>query len=66
MNWTRVSAWHEVSDCGRYRVCAAKVGEKYVFQAWRGSGPGELLLTDRDAAQCREVCERDSTKGEAA
>lgn len=60
MNWTRATAWHEVSDCGRYRVCAAKVGDKYVFQAWRGSSPGELLMTDADAGKCRARCEADA------
>lgn len=66
MNWTRATAWHEVSDCGRYTVCAAKVEDKYVFQGWRGSKPGELLCTG-EAAECREVCEADAlTRAQAA
>lgn len=56
MNWTRMGSWFEQSGCGRYSVCASKVEGKFMFQAWHGSKPGELLLTDTDAQKCREAC----------
>lgn len=63
IEWTRAGQWHEVSDCGRYKVCAAQVDGKYVFQAWKGSRPGELLHSGTAADQARAVCEADAKEG---
>jgi len=70
MNFTRISHWSEVSDCGRYTVSAAvtgKTGEpkRYVFQAWRRAEPGTdgpptLLHTCMSAEECRQRCRADA------
>lgn len=60
LKWIRASNWREVSDCGRYTVCASKTEGKFMFQAWRGSSPGELLMTDRDAEKCRQRASADA------
>jgi hypothetical protein len=63
IEWTRAGQWHEVSDCGRYKVCAAKIDGKYVFQAWCGSKPGEILHTG-EVEQCRSACDTHRARGE--
>ncbi len=60
MKFTRMGEWYELSDCGCYTVCAARVGERFKFQAWLLSPtkgqPGELLDTFDDAQAARDYC----------
>lgn len=62
MTFTRMTEWHEISDCGGYTVCAARVMDKYKFQAWKlapvKGQTAALLGTFSDAPEARKCCEQ--------
>lgn len=68
MTFTRVSQWHEASDCGRYTVAIAKCGSTFKFSACRlrERQPGELLGTFDDIESARQRCVEHSERTEAA
>lgn len=61
MTFTRMTEWHEISSCGAYTVCAARVMDKYKFQAWKlapvKGQTAQLLGTFDDAPPARKACE---------
>ena len=63
MKWERVGSWYEVSDCKRYIVCAAKVMDRFRFEAWLRQNGREINLGVFDeAAEARTHCENHSLK----
>lgn len=66
MNWERITAWAEISDCGRYSVAMVKVADRYVYEAWRRATSkdhmAELLATCNDPKDARAVCEQHAQK----
>ena len=44
MNWQRPEGakYYEKSECGTYTVCAVRLAEGWMFEAWRGK---EMLAT---------------------
>lgn len=60
MKFNRVTEWAEVSDCGGYSVCAAKMAVGFRFSACRlrteQKLPAELLGTFDDAESARAKC----------
>jgi hypothetical protein len=61
MNFTRVSDWHEISDCGAYTVSAARVQDRFKFQAWKLAAEkgktATLLGTFDEVALARQRCQ---------
>lgn len=67
LNWTRVTDWAQVSDCGRYSVSACKVMGVFKFEAWyRAKGKEQNLGIFEESAQGRRVCENHAAKQETA
>lgn len=70
MNFTRMSDWHEISDCGAYVVSAASVKGRFKFQAWKlaaqSGKTASLLGTFDDAEPARELCRQHTKPAEAA
>lgn len=61
MTFTRMSQWHEISDCGKYVVSAAHVVDRFKFQGWllapeKGKS-AQLLGTFDSAGEARTCCE---------
>jgi hypothetical protein len=60
MKFERITAWAEVSECGKYTVSAAKDATGYTFQAWRrAANAGEMaecLGTFTTAQPARDCC----------
>jgi len=69
MKWERVTAWAEVSDCGRYSVAMVQVHGRHVFEAWRrptAQDPmRELLVTCNDPLDAKKACEQHAQKAAA-
>ena len=70
MNFSRLSDWHEISDDGAYTVCAALVGDRFKFQAWKlaaEQGRAATLLGTTDQADAaREICRQHRESGVTA
>lgn len=68
MKFARWSDYAEVSECGRYTICAAKVEGIWTFQGWRRANlEGEIgtLLTPTRltiAEDARTACARDAKR----
>lgn len=60
MTFSRVTQWHEASDCGRYTVAIAQCIGVFKFSACRlrERKPAELLGTFDDAESARECCRK--------
>jgi hypothetical protein len=62
VNWQRLTAWAEVSDCGRYSVASVKVHGRFYHEAWKRPTETdrlrELLATCNEVQDAREVCEK--------
>lgn len=58
MNFNRVSAWHEISDCGAYTVAVTRSQDLFKFHAWLLGKPSELLGTFDDAESARKCCSK--------
>lgn len=59
MKFIRMTTWHEESDCGKYRVSAAKHGDKYTWCAFlTDTKPNTLLGCELSAEAARKLCER--------
>jgi hypothetical protein len=60
VKFERITAWAEVSDCGKYTVSAAKHASGYTFQAWRRAActgaMAECLGTFTSAQPARDCC----------
>lgn len=52
LHWRRADDYHQETECGRFRVSGARVGERFRYLAWRcrGDRPAELI-GDGDSAQ---------------
>lgn len=67
MQWERRDRYFEEDATGRYRVSAARIGERWRFSAWRRDGETWVLLAVCDsAAEVRAVCERHKSERAAA
>lgn len=62
MNFTRMTQWHEMSECGRYVVSAAHVMDRFKFQGYKLAArigeTAQLLGTFDSAQEARECCEK--------
>lgn len=56
MNFSRVTPWAQVSDCGHYSVACARVNGAYRFEAWHLPGKAELLGSFDNAEDARKAC----------
>lgn len=69
MNWERITAWAEVSDCGRYSVAMVFVHGRYVHEAWRRATAKdharELLASCNDPQDAKKACEQHAQKAAA-
>ena len=67
--WQRLTAWAEVSDCGRYSVASVKVHGRFYHEAWKrptATDPlRELLATCNEVQDARNVCEQHAQKAAA-
>lgn len=61
MTFTRIGEWYEISDCGGYTVSAARVQDRFKFQAWKlapvKGQTAALLGTFSGAPEARKCCE---------
>lgn len=60
MTFTRMGQWYEMSDCGRFTVCCARVGDLFKFQGWilapKKGETARPLGTFDDAESARKAC----------
>lgn len=65
LKWRQVNPFAEMTECGRYSMCAARVMGIWKFQGWRrapdGSGEMPTLLrpTHSFPQDARDLCELD-------
>lgn len=64
MKFRKGSAYHLVSECGRYTVAKSIVNSQVLYEAWRvadakASKPGQLLIGGKSSSlECIQACRK--------
>lgn len=65
MKWKATSAYHAISDCGRYHVSRARIGYRDYYDSWFGSlaaGNMRHLHSSCDKQAAIQACVDDANK----